>query len=673
MSGAGAPWVAMRARNDMPLIGRTLAALALQDRPHRLLVLDNASSDGTREAAAKYADRVIDIPEGAYVPGRVLNMAMRETDGEFVVFLNSDCEPTDSAWLDRLLAAMGDPDTAAAFGRQDPRPDCDPLMAKDTLATFGDGAAQARWRHCFSMASSCVRRSAWEAMPFSETLRYSEDIDWTWRARLDGWRITYAPDSGVYHSHNYTLPQLRKRQYGEGYAEAEIFEWEPARSGVLRYSILPWGRLVLSDAAWALSRGKVGAALASPLTRGVMAAGRRAGFRDAMRDGLESGRRAAAEAARGNSGRPPAPRGSAAFNERLLAALDRAAEHLSEASGGALAGLVLCGGYGRGEGAVVLDADGREWAWNDVDLLPVARPGGAGALAAALKGMDAFAEKFRGDFRADLDFGRPIDETGISALPPVLLWIETARGHRVIRGDADLFTRNLGFDPRRPPAKVEAEKLLLNRGTGLLMAALKLSGRPVRAYDCLDADFVRRNAAKASLALGDALLIAAERYETPVEQRWNAFTRARRAIEGMVGWSSGADHDAIVREYRFGLDFKADPAAFPGDPEPARLSELARLWGLCFAAAERARTGGPWPGEAAFAASRAPVEPAEHRGAAKIARNLAHNARLGRPGLRYPRERLFRELPLLLAEVARGGLPDSARAEAFVKLWKSYN
>ena len=174
---SGPPWVAMRSRNDMPLVERTLAALAGQRLEHRLLVLDNASTDGTRDAVARYADKVIDIAEGAYVPGRVLNLAMRETEGELVAFLNSDCEPEDPDWLGRLLAGMDDPSTAAAFGRQDPRPGCAPLMAKDTLMTFGDGFRQARWRHCFSMASSCVRRSVWEAMPFSETLRYSEDID----------------------------------------------------------------------------------------------------------------------------------------------------------------------------------------------------------------------------------------------------------------------------------------------------------------------------------------------------------------------------------------------------------------------------------------------------------------------------------------------------------------
>ncbi len=277
-----AVWVVMRARNDAALIGKTLEGVKAQTVPHRLLVLDNASTDGTREIAARYADRIIDIPEGAYIPGRVLNLAMMETDGELVVFLNSDCEPRDAHWLGSLLDRMKDERVSAVFGRQDPRPDATPLMAKDTFMTFGDGSRQARWLHCFSMASSCVRRSVWENMRFSETLKYSEDIDWTWRARKAGGLVVYAPDSVVFHSHNYTLKQLHKRQYGEGHAEADIFDLPSGRRNILRYTILPWGKLVLSDLFWCFSRGHFLGGFSSPVVRAVMSAGRRKGFKDGV-------------------------------------------------------------------------------------------------------------------------------------------------------------------------------------------------------------------------------------------------------------------------------------------------------------------------------------------------------------------------------------------------------
>jgi rhamnosyltransferase len=219
------------------------------------------------------------VPEGAYVPGRVLNDAMRATDGDVVVFLNADCVPADEDWLSTLIAPFADPAVAATFSRQLPRRGCDPLQARDTESTYGDGAGQARWRHCFSMAASAIRRSAWEAMPFREDLRYSEDIDWTWRARQAGLRIAYVADSRVHHSHHYTLRQVFRRQFGEGEAEAAIFDWSRWQRSPVRYTLLPYARQVAADWRYCLRRGALAWCAAAPIYRAAQAAGRLVGFR----------------------------------------------------------------------------------------------------------------------------------------------------------------------------------------------------------------------------------------------------------------------------------------------------------------------------------------------------------------------------------------------------------
>ena len=278
------PWVVVRSRNDMPLLAETLAALDRQTVEHKLIVFDNASADGSADEARRGADLVRHVPEGAYVPGRVLNHAMRETDGEIVAFLNADATPADERWLESLLAAFDGERVAAVFGRQVPRPDCNPLAARDTEATFGDGSRQGRWVHCFSMASSAIRRSAWERRPFDESLHYSEDIDWTWRARQAGAEVRYVPDSVAVHSHNYTLRQLYHRQYGEGEAEARILDWPERRRGLLRYAVLPWGRQTLSDWRYFLARGRFGWALAAPAFRLAQFLGHLAGFRAGWRE-----------------------------------------------------------------------------------------------------------------------------------------------------------------------------------------------------------------------------------------------------------------------------------------------------------------------------------------------------------------------------------------------------
>jgi len=279
--------IIIRARNDMPLIRRTIAALKTQTLPLRVFAFDNASTDGTREELAGFADQLIDVPDGSYVPGKVLNHGMRISDSEFVVFLNSDCVPMHPECLENLLAAFSvapEERCAAVFGRQIPRQDCIDIFYKDTEDTFGDGLRQKYWKHCFSMASSAVSRKVWEKYPFREDIQYSEDIDWTWRVRQEGFSIRYAADSTVEHSHNYTPAQFYRRQFGEGRAEAAIFSWTDWERTWLRYSLLPFIRQILSDYRFAASEFHPKLFFQSPVYRLMQMIGRRKGFNEGCRE-----------------------------------------------------------------------------------------------------------------------------------------------------------------------------------------------------------------------------------------------------------------------------------------------------------------------------------------------------------------------------------------------------
>lgn len=278
------PYVVMRSHNDMPIISDTLKMLYQQTQAFNLIVFDDGSTDGTVEEIKKYTDQIYPVPGKTYVPGRVLNQGMAKTTGEYVVFLNSDCTPQHTTWLENLLQGFKDDRVAAVFGRQIPRPNCWPLYVKDTEDTFGDGEKQKSWRHCFSMAASAIRRSVWANMKFDESLQYSEDIDWTWRARQSGHTIQYVQDAVVMHSHNYTPKQLFKRQFGEGKAEATIFEWSPWQRSFIRYSLLPYAHQVLSDWKYCISQKTPSFVFYAPILRMAHLFGRRAGFQSGIKE-----------------------------------------------------------------------------------------------------------------------------------------------------------------------------------------------------------------------------------------------------------------------------------------------------------------------------------------------------------------------------------------------------
>ena len=202
--------------------------LAQSFNDFELINIDCSSTDGTYEIIKKcnVNGKIFSIKPKDYVPGVVLNNAVKECCGEIVVFNNSDCVPLNNNWLPELITCFEDKSTVACFGNQLTRSDAKPLVIKDNTRAFGDGKISGKWKHFFSLATSAARLNTLLEHPFNENLQYSEDIEWSYRLKKLGMKIVYCENAKVEHSHNYTLKEVRKRFYSEGYAEAIIYNTE---------------------------------------------------------------------------------------------------------------------------------------------------------------------------------------------------------------------------------------------------------------------------------------------------------------------------------------------------------------------------------------------------------------------------------------------------------------
>lgn len=234
--------VVVRCRNEMPYTEQTIVGLLRQSSLRaRILFMDCGSTDGSREAANAYGLRIEDVAPERYVPGVVLNRAMRETSSEIVAFVNADAVPQSSRVLADLVAPLKASErTAATFGRQVPRKNAERLVSLDYQRAFGaESVVRTRRGLFFSMAASAVRRSVWRSMPFDERLQYSEDVDWTSRVAGRGFEVRYVPEATFEHSHNYTLREEFRRRQGEGQADARIYELDrPSIAGDLMRPLL---------------------------------------------------------------------------------------------------------------------------------------------------------------------------------------------------------------------------------------------------------------------------------------------------------------------------------------------------------------------------------------------------------------------------------------------------
>jgi len=231
--------IIMRSFNEGWALRQTLPALAAQNyKAWELIVIDSGSTDGSvqliRQANPAH---FVQIRPEEYNPGRVLNHGMRLARSDVAIFLNADATPQGPDWLGPLVAALQDPHTAAVFGRQIPRPNCQAVFAHDYERCFGPNLETADWEHFFSMVSSGLRKEVWAQRGFLESLQYSEDDEYTRWCRAQGYRIVYCPESVVMHSHNYTPPQSYKRSFGEAKALAAV--WNGRRSDI------SWPRTVL--------------------------------------------------------------------------------------------------------------------------------------------------------------------------------------------------------------------------------------------------------------------------------------------------------------------------------------------------------------------------------------------------------------------------------------------
>jgi len=241
--------ILVRTRNDEDYIGRTLDALFSQkcDYPFEVIVCDDASEDRTPVIVATFQNVVtVPRPDGTYMPGRTLNHLVRHSNGDLLVFNNADAIPQNENYLTEILRPLLETDAEAVYANQLPRPDAQYLVRKDNIRAFGDGRIAAKWRFFFSMAASAARRETLVNHPFNETIRYSEDVEWAYSNKL---KIAYAKDALVEHSHNYTLAQLKKRFYGEGYSDARIFGTVPS----FARTVMGAGMETLRDWAFLLS------------------------------------------------------------------------------------------------------------------------------------------------------------------------------------------------------------------------------------------------------------------------------------------------------------------------------------------------------------------------------------------------------------------------------------
>lgn len=199
-----------------------LGSLARQRyTPLEIILVDNNSADDVPGWVAQRfpSVRVIRLPPGRTF-SQAVNAGVAASSGTYVAILNPDIEVDPDAIGECVRVAEANPDAAAVAAK---------LMfwwAPAFLNGIGNRVDDASWGTdnfighldlgqfdtlhdvpsvCF--AATLVRRSAWDVVGWSDEAfpLYYEDAEWSYRARLLGFRIIAAPRAVVRHVFGYKV------------------------------------------------------------------------------------------------------------------------------------------------------------------------------------------------------------------------------------------------------------------------------------------------------------------------------------------------------------------------------------------------------------------------------------------------------------------------------------
>jgi GT2 family glycosyltransferase len=195
---------------------------------HEILVVDNASSDGSVEMLARAFPQVRVIVNPANVGfGRANNRALREARGSAVMLLNPDTRVQPGA-IPTLITALWSLPAAVAVGPRVVRPDgrldlaCRRSFPSPSVAVarllglsrlFPRSRALARYNRTYddpltmseidagTGAAMCFKRDTLVAIGFfdEDFFMYGEDLDLCYRLKQRGGRIYYVPEAVVLH------------------------------------------------------------------------------------------------------------------------------------------------------------------------------------------------------------------------------------------------------------------------------------------------------------------------------------------------------------------------------------------------------------------------------------------------------------------------------------------
>ena len=200
--------------NGIQYLGDCLDSLREQTMEADIIVVDNASTDGSADIAKKYDGvRVMELSDN-FGFCRAVNEGIRVTKTKYLILLNNDTK-ANPAFVEELYKAIDkDENTFSVASKmiQMGRPELidsagDLYCALGWAFSLGKDRNRSRYEKESVVFSACggaaiYRKDLFEQIGYFDELHFSylEDVDVGYRARIMGYTNRYTPKAVVYHA-----------------------------------------------------------------------------------------------------------------------------------------------------------------------------------------------------------------------------------------------------------------------------------------------------------------------------------------------------------------------------------------------------------------------------------------------------------------------------------------
>jgi len=219
--------VIIRTYNEQKYLDQLLTMVNKQiNVEFEIIIVDSGSTDDTIEIAKKHKCKIVNINKEEFTFGYSLNRGIQNASGEFCAFISGHCIPKDINWLYELIKPFNNEKVWISYGKQ--------IGIEITKVSehmifnkwFPDESVEIQKHPFNNNANAAIRKFVWDYYKYDETITGLEDLVLAEKILETGRFLSYNANAVVYHIHDETYKQIKRRYEREAITYKTLYPHE---------------------------------------------------------------------------------------------------------------------------------------------------------------------------------------------------------------------------------------------------------------------------------------------------------------------------------------------------------------------------------------------------------------------------------------------------------------